>query len=453
MQIAHQIAGFTLGEADMLRRAISKKESVLMDRQKNAFIQGCLNNGYDETVGSELFAWIVKFSNYGFNRSHAVAYTKISYQLAYLKANYPQHFFAELLGSVSNQEDKVYQYIKEAQELQITVLPPSINKSFGRYSVEDGHIRMGLLSIKGINRQTVSEIIKNRKNGPFTDLFDFCLRLPAKIVNHSTLELLIRAGAFDETYKNRASLLASIDQAIDQGELFGDLTLQPSLLPNKIEERYTDIEDFSSVRKLTDEKELLGIYVSSHPMKEYRHKLQANGYVSFQHAHQLVGKKRIQAAAIIHSIKVIRTKRGEKMAFITIGDEYSDMEAVVFPDLFRRVGRWLEEEMMIFIKGNIETRNNRIQWLLQELTSFNEDKLLSSKQRLFIQLIDMDHEQALEKIREVTHNHAGKIPIIIYHKETKKTYQLTSEYNIAANEQSLRMLSEHFGMGNVVLDE
>src|SRR5690625_7901820 len=123
------------------------------------------------------------------------------------------------------------------------------------------------------------------------------------------------------------------------------------------------------------------------------------------------------------------------MTFIKIVYEYSYMEAVFFPDLFRRVGRWLEEEMMIFIKGNIETRNNRIQWLLQELTSFNEDKLLSSKQRLFIQLIDMDHEQALEKIREVTHNHARKITIIIFHKETKKTYQLTSEYNIAAMKQ------------------
>src|SRR5690625_2972145 len=453
MQVAHQIAGFTLGEADMLRRAISKKESVLMDKQKNAFIQGCLNKGYDEAIASKLFAWIVKFSNYGFNRSHAVAYSKISYQLAYLKANYPQHFFAELLGSVSNQEEKVYQYIKEAQELQISVLPPSINKSFGRYSVEDDHIRMGLLSIKGIQRQIISEMIKVRKNGPFTDLFDFCLRLPTKIVNHNTLELLIRAGTFDETYENRASLLASMDQAIDQGELFGDLTLQPSLLPNKIEERYTQIEDFSPVRKLKDEKELLGIYISSHPMKEYRDQLQANGYVSFQHTHKLIGKKRVQAAAIIQSIKVIRTKRGEKMAFITIGDEYDDMEAVVFPDLYRRVGRWLEEEMMIFMTGNIETRNNRIQWLLQEIVLFDENELLTHKQRLFIQLMDMDHEEALEKIREVTHSYTGQVPIIIYHKETKKTYQLTSEYNIVANEQSLRMLNDQFDVGNVVLDE
>jgi len=168
---------------------------------------------------------------------------------------------AELLGSVANQEDKVYQYIKEAQALQIKVLPPSINKSFGKYSVEDGNIRMGLLSIKGVNHQIVKEIIKVRKERPFTNLFDFCLRLPLKVVNRNVLVLLIRAGAFDDTYANRASLLASIDQAIDQGELFGDLTRQPSLLSNKfgLVERYAEIDDFSPVRKLSDEKELLGI--------------------------------------------------------------------------------------------------------------------------------------------------------------------------------------------------
>lgn len=455
MQIAHQIAGFTLGEADILRRAISKKESTLMDQQKSAFIQGCLNNGYDETIATELFVWIVKFSNYGFNRSHAVAYSKISYQLAYLKANYPQHFFAELLGSVSNQEDKVSQYVKEAQHQQIDVLPPSINKSFAKYSVENGNIRMGLLSIKGINRQIVSEVINIRKKGPFANIFDFCLRMPSKMVNHSILELFIRAGAFDETYQNRASLLASIDQAIDQGELFGDLTLQPSLLPDRfgIEERYTEIEDFSSIRKLTDEKELLGIYISSHPLKEFRRKLQMNGFVSFQHVDQLVGRKRVQAAAIVQSIKIIRTKRGEKMAFITIGDEHDDMEAVVFPELFRQVGRQLEEEMMIFITGNIESRNNRIQWLLQEIETFDENKLVISEHRLFIQLIGINHGQALEKIKEITERYPGKIPIIIYHKESKNTYQLAKEYNIEANEQSLRMLNEYFGKGNVVLEK
>src|SRR5690625_778790 len=182
MQIVHQFAGLSLGEADIFRRAISNKQTNLIEEQKEVFVNGCVRNGYDPALAKELFTWIVKFSNYGFNRSHAVAYSKISYQLAYLKARYPAHFFVEILGSLTNQADKVYQYIKEAQELQITVLPPSINKSFGRYSVEDGHIRMGLLSIKGINRQTVSEIIKNRKNGPFTDLFDFCLRISLKVV-------------------------------------------------------------------------------------------------------------------------------------------------------------------------------------------------------------------------------------------------------------------------------
>jgi DNA polymerase-3 subunit alpha len=454
MQIAHKIAGFSLGEADVLRRAISGKQAKLMDEQKDSFIQGSINNGYGRDIATELFQWIVKFSNYGFNRSHAVAYSKISYQLAYLKANYPQYFFAELLGTVSNQEEKIYRYIKDAQDLQIKVLPPSINKSFGKYSVEDQSIRMGLLSIKGVSRQVVKEIIEIRKERPFTDLFDFCLRLPANIVNHQLLELLIRAGGFDETYSNRASLLASIDQAIDQGELFGDIKFQPSLLSNKfgIEERYTEIEDFSSIRKLSDEKELLGVYVSSHPLKEYRRKLQANGYITLQHAQQLVGKKRAQSVAVVQSLKKIRTKRGDPMAFITISDEHEDMEAVIFPELYRKVSRWLAEEMLVFVTGKIESRNNRIQWLLQELKEFDESVLNISDQRLFIQILEADHEQALTKFREIAMKYAGNTSIIIYHQDSKNTYKLTNDYDVTVNDQSLLLLKEYFGNENVVFE-
>src|SRR5699024_4650836 len=159
------------------------------------------------------------FSNYGFNRSHAVAYSKISYQLAYLKAHYPINFFAELLSSVANQPEKIAFYMKEAKELQLQTVPPSINKSYGKYSVERDAIRMGLLSIKGIGTQIVKEIIRVRKEKPFKNLFDFCLRISLKVVNRKSIELLIMAGAFDETHPNRASLLASIDPAMEQGEL------------------------------------------------------------------------------------------------------------------------------------------------------------------------------------------------------------------------------------------
>src|SRR5699024_2898897 len=254
MQIAHKIAGFSLGQADILRRAVSKKQQQMMDKQHEVFIQGCLDNGYTESVAEEIFQWIVKFSNYGFNRSHAVAYSQISYQLAYLKTHYPAVFFAELLSSAVNQQDKADMYIKELKASGLSLAPPSINKSFGKYTVENQQIRMGFQSIKGIGHQAIKEIIRVRQGGRFSRWFDFGLRVSLSVINRKTLETLVMAGAFDEVYGNRASLLASIDQALEQGELFKEFSGQSSLFQDKLdlEENYVAIEDFSLMKKLAD---------------------------------------------------------------------------------------------------------------------------------------------------------------------------------------------------------
>ncbi|PAV30392.1 DNA polymerase III subunit alpha [Virgibacillus profundi] len=454
MQIANRIAGFSLGKADILRRAVSKKKQDVMDEQKQAFLNGCMENGYSREVAEEIFSWIVKFSNYGFPRSHAVAYSKISYQLSYLKAHYPASFFAELLSSVANQQDKVQAYIKEIKDLNLSIAAPSINKSFGKYSVEQNTIRMGLLTIKGIGNQVVQEIIRVRKEGKFKNLFDFCLRVSLKVVNRKIIELLIMAGAFDETYSNRASLLASIDQAMEQGELFREFHDQPTIFQEKIEleASYVEIEDFSQVKKLADEKELLGIYVSSHPLTAYRKNLRDNGFVSMKNAENLIGNKNIKTAAIIQNHKKIRTKRGDPMAFITIGDETGDTEAVVFPELYRESSRWLEEEMMVMGTGKIESRNNRIQWLLAELRPFDENELISTQlQRLFIQITEQDSENALIKIKNIAQMNPGSTPIIIHHEKQKKTYQLSNEFFINPNFNCLQALRNYFGKDNVVL--
>lgn len=453
MQIANQIAGFTLGKADMLRRAVSKKQHELMDEQKEAFIAGCLDNGYNEAVATEIFNWIVQFSNYGFNRSHAVAYSKISYQLAYLKAHYPACFFAELLSSTANQQEKVHQYRKEAKEFNLEFFPPNINNSFGKYAVEQGQIRMGLLAIKGIGNQAVKEIVNVRKSGPFKDLFDFCMRVSTK-VNRQTLELLIMAGAFDETYPNRASLLASIDYAMEQGELFREFADQPSLFQDKMDlvATYVEIEDFSLMKKLADEKEFVGIYISSHPLANYREKLRGNGYVTLSQSNAKSGKRSINSAAIIQAIKTIRTKRGDPMAFITISDETSDMEAVIFPDVFRDVKRWLKEEEIVFIKGKIEARNNKHQWLIQEINQFNEEELeTKNNQRLFIKFSEKNSEDVLLILKEIASKYPGATPVIIHREDKKKTYQLASEYFMEVTNGCLRELRNYFGGANVVL--
>ncbi|SFB24931.1 DNA polymerase-3 subunit alpha [Lentibacillus halodurans] len=456
MQIAHQIAGFSLGQADILRRAVSKKQQQVMDEQKAAFIRGCLDNGYTAQVAEEIFQWIVKFSNYGFNRSHAVAYSKISYQLAYLKAHYPAAFFAELLSSVGSQQDKADMYIKELKAHGLTLAPPSINKSFGKYSVENDQIRMGFLSIKGIGNQVVNEIIRVRKDGLFKSLFDFCLRVSLTVINRRTLETLIMAGAFDDVYDNRASLLASIDQALEQGELFKEFSGQSSLFQQKLdlEENYVAIEDFSLMKKLGDEKELLGIYVSSHPFSKYRDILKTNGYISMADAPKMAGKRNQNSAGIVQAVKKIRTKRGDPMAFLTIGDETGDMEAVVFPDLYREVHRWLSEEQLVTFQGKVESRNNQLQWIITVIEEFSEHEWeVDQNQRLFIKITEDNNEKALAGIKNIAGNNPGRTPVIVYDQQEKTSYQLSYAYLVHPDEACLQALRHYFGAENVVLDK
>ncbi|MEN1968236.1 DNA polymerase III subunit alpha [Lentibacillus sp. N15] len=456
MQIAHKIAGFSLGEADILRRAVSKKQEHVMAKQQTAFIQGCLNNGYDETVAEEIFAWIVKFSNYGFNRSHAVAYSMVAYRLAYLKAHYPVSFFAELLSSVANQQDKVRAYINEAKACGLRVLAPSINSSFGKYTVEHDHIRMGLLSIKGIGNQVVKEIVRARKQGKFKNIFDFCLRVSLTIINRQVLEVLVLAGAFDETYRNRASLLASIDQSLEQGELFREFQGQSSLFQGEIEleATYVPMDDLTIMTKLADEKELLGVYLSSHPLTAYRSALSSHGYCTLMNASQRIGQRNVKSAVVVQSIKNIRTKRGDPMAFLTVGDETNEMEAVVFPDVFRSTRSLLAEESLILMKGKIESRNNRVQWLVNDVRPFDESlEPMKPTKRLFIKMGAQNSEDALKKVKNIARAFPGNTPIIIYTMETKQTFQLAKAYNIHPVPACIQALGSYFGKDNVALDK
>ncbi|API90830.1 DNA polymerase III subunit alpha [Virgibacillus pantothenticus] len=456
MQIAHRIAGFSLGKADILRRAVSKKQESKIEEQKSAFLKGCIQQGYSSSMANELFAWIVRFSNYGFNRSHAVAYSIISYQLAYLKAHYPQAFFAELLSASMQQHQKLALYWKEMKELDLTLLGPSINASFGKYAVEGKHIRMGLLQIKGIGNQAVTEIVRARKDRPFRNLFDFCLRVSLKVINRPIIELLIMAGAFDDLYNNRASLLASIDQAMEQGELFGEFQEQGSFFANdlKLEGKYANIEDFPQIKKLSHEKELLGIYISSHPVTAYRKLLQRAGYISLQRARKAGNGYKHQSGCVIQFIRTIRTKRGDPMAFITISDETDEMEAVVFPELYRQVHRWWKEGMLVLVQGKLENRNNRLQTLLSSVEILNETKLGDTcPGRLFIKLSSEDIEADLAKLKEIAFHFPGNTPVIVFQERLQQTYQLANDYDLHPSSRCLQRLRAYFGAEQVVLDK
>lgn len=451
MQIAHQMAGFTLGQADLLRRAVSKKQQDVMMEQQQFFIQGCVRKGYTQAVAEEMFQWIVRFSNYGFNRSHAVAYSVISYQLAYLKAHYTAYFMAELMSFVSS--DKIQAYMKEARDLNIDVLPPSINKSFSKFTVEKDAIRIGLSIIKGVGKNALSEIFSARRQKPFRNLFDFCRRVNLSIVNRQVLESLILSGCFDETHSNRASLLASIQHAMEQGDLFSEINDQESFFADSIDldPTYVEMEPYHQLKQLSLESEVMGMYVTSHPLATYRPKLRKNGYISLQDAEYVANRKHLQAAVVIQELKTIRTKRGDPMAFLTLSDERMEMEAVLFPDAFREVRKWLKEEMIVFVKGRVEDRNGSLQWIVEEIRPFEDKELKEeAKQRLFLKLEGNDKEQ-IEQIKTISSQYPGNVPIIIHIAERKETFQLSEQFSIEPTYKALQALSTILGKDNVVL--
>lgn len=454
MQIANQIAGLTLGEADILRRAVGKKQKNLMDELQEKFINGCVNNGYEPALAEELFRWIIRFANYGFNRSHAVAYSMISYQLAYLKAHFPAYFFAELLSSVSHHQEKVRQYMKEAKEFSLDITPPSINHSYGKFTVEGDHkVRMALTVIKGVGKQAVEAIISARRNKPFKHLFDFCQRVPLRTVNRQVIESLILAGAFDETHKNRAELLASIDQAIEQGELFGDLASQGSLFEDELslEVEYTRAEPFTELKQLSLEKEVLGMYVSSHPLANHRKELRKQGVLPLHKLKNHTGKV-MPSVAVVQELKVIRTKRGEPMAFVTLADETDELEGVIFPDLFRQIKQWLEEEVIVSLKGKVEIRNEQAQIIIQEAVPFQFEQLKSSpEQGIYIKLLNADERRQISLLKKAAEQYPGEVPVIVYSPKRQGMYQLDESFYLKPARECLQKLKQSFGNDRVVM--
>ncbi|MGV2622350.1 UNVERIFIED_CONTAM: DNA polymerase III subunit alpha [Halobacillus marinus] len=452
MQVAQLVAGYSLGEADLLRRAISKKQSGILEDEREKFLKGCRNRGYTEAVARQVFEWIVKFANYGFNRSHAVAYSLISYRLAYMKAHYPSYFLAELINSYVGDRDKLTLYLREAKESGLKVLPPSINRSHIVAKDEQGAIRIGLLSVKGVGYQAAQAVVEERGNGRFRSLNDFCLRVRTKIVTRGVIESLILAGAFDETHENRAALLASIDQALEQGELFKEFQDQPGFFGNEFEMELIEVDPFPPLKLLAMEKEVLGTYMSEHPLEHHRQLLQERGINSLNKVVNIKGT--VKTAGVVETIREIRTKRGESMAFATLGDETTELEAVIFPDSYRNIKRWLQEQMLVTVTGKVEERNGRKQLIINEASVFNvEEKPTASEQRLFIKVTKETEPIAMEKLKKVSGYFPGNIPVFIFKSQERKTYRLGELYNLSASPECMEILTGYFGDDSVALKE
>lgn len=452
MQIASKMAGFSLGEADLLRRAVSKKKKEVLDSERKHFVEGCVKKGYNEAIAHDVYDLIVRFANYGFNRSHAVAYSLVAYQLAYLKANFPIFFMAALLTSVIGNEDKIAQYIRETKAKGIEVLPPSINKSHFAFLVQNGAIRFSLAAIKNVGAQTLRKILSNRKEAPFTDLFEFCTRTST---NRKTLESLIFAGCFDEFGEERSTLIASIDVALDYAELVKpesedqiDFSFDEELL---LKPQYIKVEPLRAEDKLKFEREAIGFYLSSHPTTAYEKYWRSYQPLSIIGAKENLSKK-ATIVALVTGERTIRTKKGEQMSFLVISDETGEVEATVFPNKHREFFKILKTGSVVLLEGKFESRNNSVQFIVQDAKTMEELKEAYTPHVLFIKIEPkFENPNNLFTLKQLLSRYPGDTEVVMYYEENQKTIKLPKNFHVTPTKQCLNEIQEVIGEKNVVL--
>lgn len=447
MQIASVLAGFSLAEADLLRRAISKKNEVELARQKEAFQQGALRRGYELELAEQVFALIERFADYGFNRSHAVAYSMLSYQLAYLKAHYPLAFYTALLSSVWHHHEKLAHHLQECRQAGYSVLPPSLSKSGHLFTLEQSAIRFGLLPVAHVGVKAVQAILTERQRKPFSDLFDFVVRVDTKLVNKKAIEQLIKAGALDEFAEDRATLLHSLQAAFDfagtvksfQEETDGLFTVE---VPPP---EYESATPLTVQEKLDMEREALGFYLSSHPVEIYKDKLEGMGRRTLSGA--LAVKGMIRAAGLVVQVKEIKTKNNEQMAFAKLSDEAGEAEVVVFPSAWKMAAELFKEGELLFVEGKADTKRQQIviekAIRLQQLT-------VEPRKLLFLRILP-ETASKIQQVKTQLHAYPGTIPVVLYDAETKEKKVLPQDYYVNATDECLQELFKLLGKENVVL--
>lgn len=380
MQIASTLAGFSLGQADLLRRAMGKKKPEVLAAQRENFLQGALARGVDRELAAQIFDLMAHFADYGFNKSHSAAYALVVYQTAYLKANYPREFWAALLSSVMDDNDKVGVYIEECRRHGIAVLPPDVNASRAGFTVVPEGISFGLAAVKNVGEGAIDAIVQARtQGGPFTSLGDFCCRVDLRAVNKRVIESLIKCGAFDVLGTRRSQLLAVLDVAVDraaerqrdrasgQTSLFGEGTEAAWVMPP-----LPEVPEAPGAERLAWEKEILGFYVSGHPLDSYRAQLDHCVSLSQLQEAKYQDGQLVRVGGIVAATRSVTTRKGEPMCFVTLEDFTGQRECVVFPRLFSRCRSLLVADTPVMILGKISRGDDELKVLVEMIRPLAE---------------------------------------------------------------------------------
>ena len=477
MQIVRDLAGYSLGRSDLLRRAMSKKKAAVMEKERKIFIYGdeetgvpgCIKNGIDEQTANKIYDEMIDFAKYAFNKSHAAAYAVVSYQTAWLKYYFPVEYMAALMTSVIDNPSKVSEYIYACRQMNIKILPPDINKGEANYSVDGGDIRYGLAAIKSIGRPVIKAIVEDREElGLFQNLEDFITRLSAKnILNKRTIENLIKAGALDPLGGTRKQFMSIYVQIVDhvtqekKNSMVGQMTLFDLVSEDQKEEfqiRMPDVGEYSKETLLAFEKEVLGIYVSGHPLEAYEEKWKksisattADFQLDEETGHTKVhdGAKEIIGGMITEKT-IKHTKTNQMMAFITVEDLLGTVEVVVFPRDYEKNRDYLEVDSKVFVRGRVSEEDDKpSKMICEKIIPFER-----TKKELWIQFPDkatfLDEEQI---VYGYLADSDGDDEVMIYCAKERAVKKLPKNRNIGINEQILSRLMNHFGEKRVKVVE
>lgn len=475
MQIVRELAGYTLGRSDLVRRAMSKKKQSVMEKEKKNFVygnpeenvKGCIANGIDEQIAIKIYNDMMDFAKYAFNKSHAAAYAVVSYQTAFLKYYYPVEYMAALMTSVIENSTKVSEYIVTSRSMGIKLLPPDINEGESGFSVKDNSIVYGLSAIKSIGKSVIDAIVEERElNGKYTSLKNFIERLSGKEVNKRTVENFIKAGAFDSLDGNRRQLMTVYSRIIDSvnEEKKKSITGQMSLFDLVSDEdkadyeiRMPDLEEYSKEEKLAFEKEVLGVYVSGHPLEQYEDKWRKNvksftkDFITDEEGNTIAKDNTVTiVGGMIDTITLKTTRNGKTMAFITLEDLYGVMEILIFPNVLERYRYMLKENEKIFVKGKVSIGDDEQGKLIcDQIISF--DKV---PRELWIQFKDKNEYMLKEnELLEFIRNSDGNDTLIIYCKAEKAKKVFPRNMRINADAGMVNRLSEKYGTDNVKVVE
>ena len=478
MQIAQVMAGYSLGQADMLRRAMGKKQPEEMAKQRGGFIEGCKNNNIDENLSGNIFDLVEKFAGYGFNKSHSAAYGLVSYQTAWLKQHYPPQFMAAVLSADMDNTDKVVILVDECRNMKLRIMAPDVNQSDYKFTVnDDGHVVYGLGAIKGVGEGPVEAIVNARGSEPFKDLFDFCARMDMKRINKRTLYALVRSGALDrmgpyfsdqvDEYqagidRNRAVLLAAMEEAIqtadqaarnrDSGhmDLFGDIFAEQEV---DIYAQYRNARELTLKERLKGEKDTLGLYLTGHPIDEYEGEVRR---FARQRIIDLRPARDTQTVAgLIINLRVMRNKKGDKMGFITLDDRSARIEASLFSDAFTQAQALLQTDALVVVEGEVshDDFSGGLRLRAKRVMSLEEARTgLAESLRLNVAVTDLSRD-SLTQLKALLLQYKGECPLTMnYNGESAKALlQFSQDWKIEPTDDLIQSLRDLFGRDNVFL--